>query len=81
MFLKIITPEEIAYEGQADYVKLPGVDGGFEVLNNHAPILSLLKDGFVICRSKGEQQTFNIKGGVVEVLNNELTVLAEAIVK
>lgn len=52
MNLKIITPEAVLYNGLADAVIVPGVEGEFEVLNNHAPIVSLLTEGTI--RIKGD---------------------------
>ena len=61
-------------------VSVPGTSGSFEILKDHAPIISTLEDGKVIIRgaNKGEN-TFFIKGGVVEALNNKIMVLAEGV--
>lgn len=79
MTLEILTPDKTVYEGEVNSVTVPGVQGSFEVLSNHAPIISTLEDGKVIIRSKTGLETFFIKGGVVEVLNNKIIVLAEGI--
>lgn len=81
MELKIITPDELAFSGEVYSVTVPGSAGAFEVLKDHAPIISTLNDGQVIIRSKQAEQTIVIKGGVIEVLNNQITVLAEGIKK
>jgi F-type H+-transporting ATPase subunit epsilon len=79
MFLEIITPEKKVYSGDVEAVKLPGADGSFGILNNHAPIIATLKKGTVKITDKAKKiENFEIKGGVVEVLNNKITVLAEA---
>jgi F-type H+-transporting ATPase subunit epsilon len=79
MFLEIITPEKKVYSGDVDAVKLPGADGSFGILNNHAPIIASLKKGTVkVTDSSKKVENFEINGGVVEVLNNKITVLAEA---
>jgi len=79
MTLEILTPDKKVYEGEVNSVTVPGAQGSFEVLNNHAPIISTLEDGKVIIRGGGGEQSFFIKGGVVEVINNKVVVLAEGI--
>ncbi len=78
MKLEILTPDKTIYEGEVTSVTVPGTLGSFEVLKDHAPIISTLEDGKVIIRggSKAEEVLF-ITGGVVEVLNNKIIVLAE----
>ena len=79
MYLEIITPEKKVYSGDVEAVKLPGADGSFGILNNHAPIIATLKKGTVkITDASKKIENFEINGGVVEVLNNKITVLAEA---
>lgn len=79
MYLEIITPEKKIYSGDVEAVKLPGAEGSFGVLKNHAPIIATLKKGIVkITDAKKEVQNFEINGGVVEVLNNKIIILAEA---
>jgi F-type H+-transporting ATPase subunit epsilon len=78
MHLDIITPETTLFAGEVDLVQLPGIDGSFEILDNHAPLISVLKEGKVKLEDKQKQtQFFDIKGGVVEVLFNKVLVLAE----
>ncbi|MFD2145570.1 ATP synthase F1 subunit epsilon [Mucilaginibacter antarcticus] len=79
MTLEILTPDKKVFEGEATSVTLPGTLGSFEILNHHAPIISTLQDGKLIVRGGGTEQTFIIKGGVVEASNNVVTVLAEGI--
>ncbi|WP_036602504.1 ATP synthase F1 subunit epsilon [Olivibacter sitiensis] len=80
MNLQIITPDKSIYKGEAISVVVPGSAGSFEILKQHAPIISTLDDGKVIVRqSKGVESTFYIKGGVVEVLNDNIIVLADGI--
>ncbi len=79
MYLEIITPEKKVYAGDVDAVKLPGADGSFGILNNHAPIIATLKKGTVKVTDNAKKvESFEINGGVVEVLNNKIIVLAEA---
>ncbi|MGV3705327.1 MAG: ATP synthase F1 subunit epsilon [Arcticibacter sp.] len=80
MTLEILTPDKTVYQGEVTSVTVPGVLGSFEVLNNHAPIISILDDGKVIIRKDKVEESILIKGGVVEVLNNKITVLAEGVV-
>ena len=78
MFVEIITPDKKLFSGEAKSVKLPGVDGSFGVLNNHAPLISSLKKGVVkVIGADSSPVNFEIKGGVVEVLKNKMVVLAE----
>jgi F-type H+-transporting ATPase subunit epsilon len=79
MTLEILTPDKKVFEGEATSVTLPGTLGSFEILNHHAPIISTLQDGKLIVRGSGKEETFLIQGGVVEALNNVVTVLAEGI--
>ena len=77
MNLTIITPDKQIFEGEADLVQLPGIDGLFEILNNHAPMIAALKEGKVKICNKNNFQYIEIKGGVAEVMNNKILVLAE----
>ncbi|MEI6764227.1 MAG: ATP synthase F1 subunit epsilon [Bacteroidota bacterium] len=78
MFLEIITPDATIFAGEASLIQLPGKDGSFEILNNHAPLVSVLKKGKVrIVNSEKKSEFFEIKGGVIEVLKNKIIVLAE----
>ncbi|MFN8323176.1 MAG: ATP synthase F1 subunit epsilon [Chitinophagales bacterium] len=77
MKLEILTPEKKLYSGEATMVQLPGVDGLFEILNNHAPIISALTKGSVKVKSAEGSKLFSIGGGFVECLNNKVIVCAE----
>ena len=78
MQLEIITPEQTIYSGQVNLVQLPGIDGSFEVLNDHAPLISVLGVGRIKVQDASKQLLyFEIKDGVVEVLFNKILVLAE----
>ncbi len=80
MKVEIITPDSVIFTGEnVELVQLPGIDGSFEVLNNHAPLISVLRKGTVKIINKGEKNEnfFEIKGGVIEVLNNKVLILAE----
>jgi F-type H+-transporting ATPase subunit epsilon len=80
MHLEIITPDKKVFEGEVAVVTFPGADGSFQVLNNHAPLVSLLKDGVVEYKtSERETSQVAITGGVVEVLKNKVIVLADGL--
>jgi len=82
MTLEILTPDKKVFEGEAVSVTLPGTLGFLEILNNHAPIISTLNDGKLTIKGSSKEETiFFIKGGVVEVLDNKVTVLAEGIIQ
>lgn len=81
MYLEIVTPDQKVFEGEVISVTFPGTDGSFQVLNNHAPLLSTLKKGKIVYKDKNNEYDVIVDGGVVEVLNNKVVVLAEAIVE
>lgn len=80
MTLEILTPDKKVFEGDVTAVTVPGTLGSFQILKDHAPIISTLEDGVVIVKGNNSEEIFNIKGGVVEVLDNKIIVLAEAVV-
>lgn len=80
MTLEIITPDKKVFAGEASAVTFPGTEGQFQVLNSHAPLVSTLGRGDVVVETAAAKQVFTIDGGVVEVLNNKVLVLAEAII-
>ena len=78
MFLEIITPDKKLFSGEVKSIVLPGSDGKFGLLNHHAPIISSLKKGTLkVTDDTQTVQNFEIKGGVVEMLNNKVIILAE----
>jgi F-type H+-transporting ATPase subunit epsilon len=79
MHLEIITPDKKVFEGDVTLVTFPGSDGSFQVMNNHAPIISLLGEGIVEYKTKDQRQQVKITGGVVEVLKNKVIVLADGL--
>jgi F-type H+-transporting ATPase subunit epsilon len=79
MTLEILTPDKTVYTGEVTSVTVPGTSGSFEVLKGHAPIISTLEDGKVVIRSGKDSQSMFIKGGVIEVINDQVIVLAEGI--
>jgi len=79
MQVEILTPDKHIFSGEASSVTVPGTLGSFEILNNHAPIISTLDDGKLVVRTSGSSEIFRIRGGVVEVNENKVIVLAESI--
>jgi len=78
MLLEIISPDSKLYSGNVDLVQLPGSKGSFQILKNHAPIISTLEEGKIkIVDEKGTASFFEIGGGVIEAKNNKIIVLAE----
>ncbi|MDH5476612.1 MAG: ATP synthase F1 subunit epsilon [Cyclobacteriaceae bacterium] len=80
MYLEIVTPDKKVFEGEVKIASFPGTDGSFQVLNNHAPLISALSKGILSYEDKEQHYEIKIEGGVVEVLHNEIIVLAEGIV-
>lgn len=80
MNLIVLTPEKEIYLGQITSVKVPGISGQFEILNNHAPIVAALGQGDVrILDAKGDKKIFTIKKGFIEVLKNEVSLLVQGV--
>lgn len=82
MILEILTPEKKIYSGEVYGVQLPGIDGVFEVLEKHAPLVSALKAGTLkILKDKNATSLYSIQGGFVEVKSNKTMVLVEGAVE
>ncbi len=78
MKLEIITPSSTLFTGEVSLVQLPGLDGLFEILPSHAPLVAALKEGRVkVEDDQNEPQFFDIHGGVVEVSHDKVLLLAE----
>lgn len=78
MLLEIIAPDQKLYSGEVDLVQVPGSKGSFEILKNHAPIIYTLEEGQIkIVDTEGGTRFFEVNGGVIEVKNNKIIVLAE----
>lgn len=75
--LKIISPEKVIFQGPVEMVKVPGVMGEFEILNNHAPIISALQRGSVEYETSEGRTGLEVIGGFVEVLKNEVSLCIE----
>ena len=82
MKIEVITPDKKVLSGDVDSVTLPGAMGSFQVLRNHADLISALEEGTITVKSSaGSTQTVKISGGVVEVLENKIIVLAESVLE
>ncbi len=79
MQLDILTPEQKVFSGEVDHVQLPGLDGLFGLLNNHAPMIAALTEGKLTYKEGNNTTELNIKSGIVEVLQNKIAVLTEGI--
>jgi F-type H+-transporting ATPase subunit epsilon len=80
MILEIITPDKKVYQGEVKLVKVPGSKGSFEVLKNHAPIISTLDKGKIkIIDNSDKTSYFDISGGVIEVKSDLIIILAESL--
>jgi len=91
MYLEIVTPEASLVSGEVESVTVPGMDGEFQMLNNHAATVSLLVEGTIKFKgnptiAEGFQKRFkqvdgnwtmDIKGGTIEMNNNKVIVLAD----
>jgi len=80
MKIEIITPDRKIYEGEIKSVRVPGKKGSFQVLKDHAPIISTLEKGSVIIVDQANSETvFEIDGGVIEVKTNRIILLTESV--
>jgi len=78
MKVDVITPDKTLFSGELELVKLPGIDGSFEIMNYHAPLVSILVKGEIkLVDHKKKEQIIEINGGVIEVNNNTCRILAE----
>ena len=79
LHVDIVTPSKTAFEGEVQSITIPGTLGNFQVLYNHAPLMSSFEIGLIkIVTEQGEQKLFATSGGTVEVLDNKVIVLAES---
>ena len=75
--LKIVSPEKVVYDGLAESVLAPGTLGQFEVLTDHAPIVSTLEKGQLVYRTTEGEESLAIEGGFLSVKKNEVKVCVE----
>lgn len=80
MKIEIITPDQKVFEGDIRSVRVPGKNGSFQVLKDHAPIVSTLDNGTVIMVDHdAKETTFEISGGLIEVKANKIILLADSV--
>jgi len=80
MKIEIITPDRKVYEGDIKSIRVPGKKGSFQVLKDHAPIISTLESGVVIMvDQENNEKRFDIDGGMIEVKMNKIILLAESV--
>ncbi len=78
MNIQIITPEKTLFTGEIKLVQVPGTKGNFQVLKDHAPLISTLENGQIkLVELNGIEKYFDISSGVIEVMKNEIIILAE----
>jgi F-type H+-transporting ATPase subunit epsilon len=80
MRIEIVTPDKKIFEGDIKSVRVPGRKGSFQVLKDHAPIVSTLESGSVIMvNQEGIETSYEISGGVIEVKANKIILLADSV--
>ena len=80
MKIEIVTPDRTVFEGDIQSVRVPGKKGSFQVLKDHAPIVSTLENGPVIMIDpEGKETIYEINGGVIEVKANKIILLADSV--
>ena len=91
MFLEIVTPEAVLFSGDVESVAVPGINGEFQMLDNHAPIVSLLQEGSIKIKGNitlsdavqdkftkdGEDTVLSIQSGTIELNENKIIILAD----
>ncbi len=93
MILEIVSPEALLYKGEVTSVSFPGVDGSFQILNNHAPIVSTLKEGLIkinapkftfskeavskFAKVNEQNYSLSISSGTIEMKDNKVIVLVD----
>lgn len=75
MDVEVLTPDKTLFTGQADVVTLPGTNGSFQIMSNHAAMIANLKAGKMEVKNGTQTESFDISGGLVEVLKNKVIVL------
>ncbi len=81
MQLEIITPDKTVFEGEVESATFPGSKGTFQVMKNHAAIISSLEKGKVVYVSDRKKHEITVNGGIVEVVKNRIVLLAEKILE
>ncbi|MCP3395982.1 MULTISPECIES: F0F1 ATP synthase subunit epsilon [unclassified Bradyrhizobium] len=73
----LVSPEKLAFSGEVDQVDIPGVEGDFGVLAGHAPVVAAIRPGILTVTSGGRHEKIIVLGGIAEVSEKGLTVLAD----
>ena len=76
--VEIVTAEKTIFSGQASLILVPGIEGELGILSSHAPIITELDPGEVLIRNKQEELSLVLSGGILEVFNDIVTILADA---
>jgi len=80
LFVELVAPDRKVYQGEAESVRVPGVEGSFTILANHAPMIAAFEVGPIfVTSSDGERIAYATSGGFIEVVDNRVTVLAETV--
>lgn len=78
MKVKITKPDSTVFEGEVKQIHLPGAGGRFEMLENHAPIISALSQGTLrVVTPEGQEKLFDIRGGVIKGQQNDILILVQ----
>lgn len=77
MRVTVISPEAAVFDGEADSVIAPAFDGELGILDNHAPLMTVLGSGVVTVKAGGVARRFRVQGGFLQVVKNSVRVLAE----
>lgn len=77
MHVTVISPEAAVFDGEADSVIAPAFDGELGILNNHAPLMTVLGSGVLTVKAGGVARRFRVQGGFLQVVKNSVRVLAE----
>ncbi len=79
MYLEIVTPDKKIFAGEIELIRLPGSKGSFELLENHAPIISTLEQGQIkVIDNQSKEHFFDINRGVIECVDNNVIVLVDS---
>jgi F-type H+-transporting ATPase subunit epsilon len=73
----LVSPEKLAFSGEVDQVDIPGIEGDFGVLAGHAPVVAAIRPGILTVTTAGKHEKIIVLGGLAEVSDNRLTVLAD----
>lgn len=79
IFLEIISPSKTVFQGQVSSITVPGIVGSFQILKNHAPLVSTLDIGELKIKIDDKFQYFAISGGTIEINNNKVLILADSV--